>query len=249
MVNRALGSAVISSMPRPPRLILPGVAVHVIQRGNNRVACFRQDSDYLMYLAYLRQLSDKYACAIHAYCLMTNHVHLLVTPRAAGACTGLMRDLGQRYVQYFNRRHERTGTLWEGRFRSCIAESALYVLGCYRYIESNPVRAGMVDHPTGYLWSSYAVNSGMRSDPLVTAHPEYTALGSDPATRHAAYRALFEHRLEPGLQKAIREATNAGYALASETFKRVVLGPLGFRTQPAKAGRPARPPGGAYAVG
>src|SRR5919108_4755350 len=141
-------------MPRPPRLIVPGVAVHLIQRGNNRATCFLSDADYLVYLAYLRQLSEKYECAVHAYCLMTNHVHLLVTPRAAGGCTALMRDLRQRYVQYFNRRHERTGALWEGRFRSCLVESALFVLGCYRYIELNPVRAGIVHHPSGYLWSS-----------------------------------------------------------------------------------------------
>jgi putative transposase len=235
-------------MPRPSRLILPGVAVHVIQRGNNRVACFRQDNDYLMYLAHLRQLSEKYDCAVHAYCLMTNHVHLLMTPGAAGACTGLMRDLGQRYVQYFNRRHERTGTLWEGRFRSCIAESAQYVLGCYRYIELNAVRAGMVDHPTGYLWSSYAVNSGMRADPLISPHAEFMALASEPDSRHAAYRGLFEQRLEPGLQRAIRDATNAGYPLASDAFKTVVLAPLGWRTEPGKPGRHARSPDAVYAV-
>jgi putative transposase len=235
-------------MPRPSRLILPGVAVHVIQRGNNRIACFRQESDYLMYLAHLRQLSEKYDCAVHAYCLMTNHVHLLLTPGAAGACTGLMRDLGQRYVQYFNRRHERTGTLWEGRFRSCIAESAHYVLGCYRYIELNPVRAGMVDHPTGYLWSSYAVNSGMRADPLVSPHAEFLALAAHPDPRHAAYRGLFEQRFEAELQKAIREATNGGYPLASDTFKNVVLAPLGWRIEPGKAGRHAKSPDGLYAV-
>jgi putative transposase len=238
----------MSRMPRPSRLILPGVAVHVIQRGNNRVACFTHDNDYLMYLAHLRQLSEKYDCAVHAYCLMTNHVHLLLTPQAAGACTGLMRDLGQRYVQYFNYRHERTGTLWEGRFRSCIAESALYVLGCYRYIELNPVRAGMVDHPTGYLWSSYAVNSGLRSDPLVSHHAEYLALAIDPELRHAAYRRLFDQRLEPGLQKAIRDATNGGYPLASEAFKRTVLAPLGCRTEPGQVGRPAKSPEGVYAL-
>jgi putative transposase len=235
-------------MPRPARLIVPGVAVHVIQRGNNRVACFRNDNDYLMYLAHLRHLADKYDCAVHAYCLMTNHVHLLLTPRAAGACTALMRDLGQRYVQYFNHRHERTGTLWEGRFRSCVAQSALYVLACYRYIESNPVRAGMVDHPTGYLWSSYAVNSGMRSDPLITPHAEYLALAADPEKRQAAYRGLFDRRLEPALQKAIRDATNGGYPLASEAFKRAVLAPLGWRTEPGQVGRPAKSPDALYAV-
>ncbi len=235
-------------MPRPSRLIVPGIAVHVIQRGNNRVACFGHDNDYLMYLANLRQLSEKYDCAVHAYCLMTNHVHLLITPQASGACTGLMRDLGQRYVQYFNRRYHRSGTLWEGRFRSCLAESALYVLGCYRYIELNPVRASMVDHPSGYLWSSYAVNSGMRSDPLITPHPELLALSVWPESRHSAYRALFEQRLEPGLQKAIRDATNGGYPLASEAFKNAMLAPSGCRTEPGQPGRPAKSPEAVYAV-
>jgi putative transposase len=235
-------------MPRPSRLIVPGVAVHLIQRGNDRVACFSHDNDYLMYLAHLRQLAEKYECAVHAYCLMANHVHLLITPHAAGACTGLMRDLGQRYLQYFNRRHERTGTLWEVRFRSCLTESALYVLGCYRYIELNPVRAGMVDHPTGYLWSSYAVNGGMRSDPLITPHPEFLALGAVPGTRHSAYRGLFEQRLDPGLQKAIRDATNGGYPLASEAFKAIVLAPSGWRTGPGEPGRPAKSPDALYAL-
>jgi putative transposase len=235
-------------MPRSLRLILPGVAVHIVQRGNNRAACFRSDNDYLVYLAHLRQLSEKYGCAVHAYCLMTNHVHLLLTPAAAGACTGLMRDLGQRYVQYFNGRHERSGTLWEGRFRSCIAESARYVLGCYRYIELNPVRAGMVDHPTGYLWSSYAVNSGMRSDPLITPHPEYVAIATEPGSRYSAYRGLFDERLDPALQQAIRDATNVGYPLASDVFKAAVLAPLGWKMEPGKPGPRAMSPKAVYAV-
>lgn len=235
-------------MPRSLRLILPGVAVHIIQRGNNRGACFRSDSDYLVYLAHLRQLSEKYECAIHAYCLMTSHVHLLLTPADAEACTGLMRDLGQRYVQYFNRQHERSGTLWEGRFRSCIAESARYVLGCYRYIELNPVRAGMVDHPTGYLWSSYAANSGMRSDPLVTPHPEYIAVAAEAEGRYKAYRRLFDERLDPALQQAIRDATNAGYPLASDGFKATVLAPRGWKMEPSKPGPRALSPEGVYVV-
>ena len=235
-------------MPRSLRLILPGVAVHIIQRGNNRAACFLSDNDYLVYLAHLRQLSEKCECAVHAYCLMTNHVHLLVTPSDAAAITTLMRDLGQRYVQYFNGRHERSGTLWEGRFRSCIAESAHYVLGCYRYIEFNPVRARMVDHPIGYLWSSYAVNSGMRSDPLITPHPEYAALANEPESRCAAYRRLFEERLDPAVQQAIRDATNSGYPLASETFKATVLAPLGWKVEPAKPGPRALSPEAVYLV-
>jgi REP-associated tyrosine transposase len=233
-------------MPRPSRLIFPGVAVHIIQRGNNRAACFRQGSDYLIYLAHLRQLSEKYECAVHAYCLMTNHVHLLVTPGAAGACTALMRDLGQRYVQYFNKRHERTGTLWEGRFRSCIAESARYVLGCYRYIELNPARAGMVDHPSGFLWSSYAVNSGMRSDPLISAHAEFVALAADAERRHASYRALFAEQFDAALLDTIRNATNGGYPLAGDSFKARVLAPLGWKMEPGKPGPRARSPEGVY---
>ena len=229
-------------MPRRPRVTVPGVALHIIQRGNNRIACFGSDSDYLMYLAHLRQLAERYDCAVHAYCLMTNHVHLLVTPQTTDGCTGLMRDLGQRYVQYFNRCHQRSGTLWEGRFRSCLVESSRYVLACYRYIELNPVRAQMVDHPSGYLWSSYAINGGMRSDPLVSQHPEFLALGSTTAVRHAAYRGLLEERLDPDLHRAIRDATSGGYPLASQRFKDSVLGPLGVRTEPGKSGRPAKSP-------
>jgi putative transposase len=233
-------------MPRSLRLILPGVAVHIIQRGNDRADCFRCDSDYLVYLAHLRHVSRKYDCAVHAYCLMTNHVHLLMTPSAADACTGLMRDLGQRYVQYFNGRHERTGTLWEGRYRSCLAESARYVLACYRYIELNPVRARMIDHPGGYLWSSYAVNAGTRSDPFIVPHAEYGALSDRTGARSAAYRALFEHELDPALQQAIRDATNAGYPLASNAFKAGVLAPLGWKMEGRRPGPRALSPEAHY---
>ncbi|TAK85998.1 MAG: transposase [Betaproteobacteria bacterium] len=230
-------------MPRPLRLILPGVAVHVIQRGNNRVACFRQDSDYLVYLSHFHELAEKHECAVHAYCLMTNHVHLLLTPGAARVCAALMRDLGRRYVQYFNRRYERSGTLWEGRFRSCITESARYVIACYRYIESNPVRAGMVEHPMAYRWSSYAVNSGMRGDRLVTPHVEYLALSVSGEARHSAYRGLFERGQEPSVVAAIRDATNGGYPLASDAFKASVLTPLGARTGRGKPGPKVSPAG------
>ena len=223
-------------MPRQSRLILPGVAVHIVQRGNNRAACFRQDSDYLVYLANLRQLATKYECALHAYCLMTNHVHLLMTPAAATACTAVMRDLGRRYVQYFNRTHNRSGTLWEGRFHSCVAESARYVLGCYKYIERNPVRACMVQHPADYLWSSYAVNSGMRSDPFVSCHPEYLALAEDRDKRHASYHALLQQATDETLQQAIRDATNGGYPLTSNAFRDAVIAPLGWKTAPGKPG-------------
>jgi putative transposase len=223
-------------MARQPRLILPGVALHIIQRGNNRSACFAQDSDYLTYLGYLRHLSRKYDCELHAYCLMTNHVHLLMTPHASDACAPLMRDLGRCYVRYFNRRHGRTGTLWEGRFRACIAESAQYVLACYRYIESNPVRAGMVNHPGAYPWSSHAANSGVRVDPLIKPHCEFLALAADVASCRLAYRGVFEQPLEQGLLRSIRDATNGGYPLASDSFKSRISAPPGCRTERGKPG-------------
>jgi putative transposase len=230
-------------MARRLRLILPGVAVHVIQRGVNRVPCFRVEADYLVYLSHLRQLTSKHACAVHAYCLMTNHVHLLLTPSTTESCTALMRDLGRRYVPYFNRRHERTGTLWEGRFRSCIVESACYVLACYRYIELNPVRAGMVGNPTAYLWSSYAVNSAARSDPFLSPHPEFIALAADGNKRHATYRALFDNEIDEPMLGAIRDAINCGYPLASDAFKNSVIAPLGWKTGPGKPGpRPSSHP-------
>jgi putative transposase len=217
-------------MARRLRYILPGVAVHIVQRGVNRAACFHGDADYLVYLSHLRQLSLKHDCAVHAYCLMTNHVHLLLSPGRVDSCTGLMRELGRRYVPYFNRRHERTGTLWEGRFRSCIVESARYVLACYRYIERNPVRAGMVGQPAAYPWSSHAANSGARHDSSLLPHAELEALSGNPDKRAAEYLALFADQMdEPSLQ-TIRDATNGGYPLVSEAFKNRVIAPLGWKT-------------------
>lgn len=218
------------------RLILPDVAVHVVQRGVNRAACFGEQADYLVYLSNLRQLSARHGCEVHAYCLMTNHVHLLLTPQTADACTKMMRDLGQRYVPYFNRRRGRTGTLWEGRFRSCIVESARYVLACYRYIELNPVRARMVADAASYPWSSYAVNSGKVCDPMVTAHAEFAALAMDSDRRYAAYRALFADEIDEPLLAAIRDCTNQGYPLASDAFKSNVAARLGRKIAPSRPG-------------
>jgi putative transposase len=237
-------------MARPLRYILPGVAVHVVQRGVNRTACFRGDADHLVYLSYLTQLARRHECAIHAYCLMTNHVHLLLSPSASEACTGLMRDLGRRYVPYFNRKHGRTGTLWEGRFRSCLVESQQYVLACYRYIELNPVRAGMVNQPGSYLWSSYAANSGARHDPFISPHAEFDALSADVDKRQGAYRSFFADRLDEVLVQAIRDSTNSGYPLASDSFKTSVLAPLGWKTGPDKPGpRPSLDPDPEFELG
>ena len=227
-------------MPRRARLALPGIAWHIIQRGNNRSACFYAEGDYRKYLRILQEQACAFDCAVHAYVLMTNHVHLLVTPvRQAGASL-MMKHLGQRYVQYVNRTYRRTGTLWEGRFRSCLAQDEGYVLACYRYIERNPVRAGMVDHPAEYSWSSYHANGQGARDALLTEHADYRRLGPTPDLRREAYQKLCRLHMEPELTDEIRTATNGNYALGNDRFKEEVGRMLGRRAAPGQSGRPAK---------
>ena len=218
-------------MPRGARVILPDVAVHIVQRGHDRRDCFREETDYLVYLANLFELSGETGCAVHAYCLMTNHVHLLLTPSTQAAFANLMRNLGQRYVQYFNRRYQRTGTLWEGRPRSCLVDSAPYVIACHRYIELNPVRAGMTPSPSAYPWSSHSGNAGYALNKLLSPHPEYLALGVDEASRVSAYRTLFSGQEELEFLGAIRDATNGGYALIGEKLKSALPGHMRRRLE------------------
>jgi len=227
-------------MPRRPRIILPGVPLHLIQRGNNRQACFFAEDDYLAYLGWLEEYAKVSDCDIHAYVLMTNHVHLLLTPRAAGSAGDLMKRLGQRYVQYVNRTYRRSGTLWEGRFRSCLTGEEGYVLGCYRYIELNPVRANMVEHPGEYPWSSYRANAQGSPASVLTPHPLYMALGRDEEHRQAAYRELFRFHLDPGLVDQIRAATNGNFALGSPRFQEQVAAALGRRVRRGRSGRPRK---------
>jgi putative transposase len=227
-------------MPRRARLTLPNVPLHIIQRGNNRQACFFADEDARFYLDWLHEYAGKTGCRIHAYVLMTNHVHLLLsasTPDGAGA---LMKALGQRYVQYINRTYRRSGTLWEGRFRSCLTQEESYLLACQRYIELNPVRAGMVDHPAEFRWSSYRANAQGEPDAVIEPHPLYLALGATAAARQAAYRELFRYELDPGAVDAIRQATNGNYALGDDRFGAEIAAMLGRRAVRGKAGRPVR---------
>jgi putative transposase len=222
-------------MARHHRVTFPGIALHVRQRGNDRQDCFREEADRLVYLSALRALCDRWACALHAYCLMTNHVHLLLTPMEGGDCSMLMRDLGRSYVRYFNDRHARTGTLWEGRFQSCLVDSPTYVMGCYRYVEENPVRAGMVARAVDYPWSSYASNAGIAPDPSLEPHCEYLALGQNDAGRQASYAGLFNGVQAPGMVAAFRLATSTGYPLADDALKQS-LATRGFRIGPEKRG-------------
>jgi putative transposase len=226
-------------MPRQARFIVPDIALHVIQRGHNRNACFRDDTDRMVYLATVAELLRANAVALHAYCLMTNHIHMLLTPATARACATLMRNLGQRYAQYFNRRYRRTGALWEGRYRSCLVDSTNYVLACYRYVERNPVRAGMVPSAAAYRWSSYQGNAGCAVNRLLTPHAEYLALGSDERTRLPAYQEMLVTADEPGFLTAIRDATNGGLALVDDALKAKLQTDTGRRLEHKKPGPPA----------
>ncbi len=212
--------------------------MHVIQRGNNRAACFAAEDDYSFYLHQLGEMSTRFECRVHAYVLMTNHVHLLLTPMSHTSVSLMMKHLGQRYVQHFNRCWRRTGTLWEGRFKSCLTQTESYVLRCYRYIELNPVRAGMVAHPRAYRWSSYRVNAEGLPSILVDPHEEFQRLGRTSDERRTAYRTLFDSRLDEAEVAAIRAATNGNFALGGERFTSAIEAALGRRARRGVSGRP-----------
>ena len=188
-------------MARLPRLFLPSIPQHVIQRGNNRQACFYADEDYRFYLECLAEAARKYRASVHAYVLMTNHVHLLMTPTSAPGISRVMQTLGRRYVRTINHTYRRSGTLWEGRYHASLVQSERYLLTCYRYIELNPVRANITEGPGDYRWSSYACNALGNPDGLIEPHEEYLKLGREPTERQAAYRALFRVHIDPELLK------------------------------------------------
>lgn len=227
-------------MPRRARLAVAGIPWHIVQRGNNRSACFFCDEDYRYYLETLAQRAQRHDCAIHAYVLMTNHAHILLTPKQEKNASGLMKDLGQRYTQYVNRSYRRTGTLWEGRFQSCLTWEDRYVLACYRYIEMNPVRAKMVDSPAAYPWSSFGTNALGYYSGMIRAHDAYLALGADAEGRRTAYRGLFDDVPELELTEDIRTATHGNYALGSRKFQEQIEQMLARRASPGQPGRPKR---------
>lgn len=223
-------------MARLPRLYFPGCAQHVIQRGNNRQACFYDEADYKAYLSFLKEAAAKYQVAIHAFVLMSSHVHLLVTPGDEEGISRLMQVQGLRYVQYFNFTYGRTGTLWEGRYKSTLVDSASYLLTLYRYIELNPVRAGMVPHASEYPWSSYQLNALGKPIQLLTPHTLYLQLGKTEVERQNAYRSLFRGRMRERELTAIREATNKAWVLGDERFKAKIEAKTGRRAVPLSRG-------------
>ncbi len=192
MLVNQLSAAQYSLMPRRPRQIIPGIPLHLVQRGNDKQDCFLSPRDYRVYLNAVAEYSESYAVEIHAYVLMTNHVHMLVTPVDKIGISRMMQQIGRKYVSYFNDTHKRTGTLWEGRFKSSVVGSDKYLLACYRYIELNPVRAGLVAAPADYDWSSYRTNALGQSSDIVKPRREWIDLGFTQNERLTKYRLLFE---------------------------------------------------------
>jgi putative transposase len=236
-------------MARLGRYFLPDQPLHVIQRGNNRQAIFFAAEDYARYGDWLAEAASRAGCAIHAYVLMTNHVHLLATPGRADSLPRMMQLLGRRYVRYINTAYRRSGTLWEGRYRAAPIDSEAYFLACCRYIELNPVRAGIVRRPRDYKWSSYRAHALGAADLLVAEHPLYRALGRSKAERQAEYRALFRGGLGVGFIEALRRATNGGWALGDARFKQAIAEALGRRVAPLPLGRKAKPRDDARQIG
>ena len=225
-------------MARKPRINLPGVPQHVIQRGHNREPCFYGEADYSAYLEFLQMTSERSGCQIHAYVLMTNHVHLLVTPTQDYGISTMMQSLGKRYVQYVNSSYRRSGTLWEGRYKASLVDSQRYLLTCMRYIELNPVRAGMVVSPSEYRWSSYGCNAASKDNCVVTPHPLYRQLGVTAAARCFAYRELFRYKLDQALLHEIRETVNHELVLGREDFRDKIETMLNRKVRQGKPGRP-----------
>ncbi|MEC5384561.1 transposase [Uliginosibacterium sp. H3] len=225
-------------MSRLSRLHVPGLPQLLLQRGNNGIGIFSDEADYACYRDFLRNAAREVGLPVHAYVLMPNHVHLLVAAGEEGAAGSLMQRLGRRYVRYFNDRHGRTGTLWEGRYRSTVIEPKQYVLACYRYIELNPVRSGLVTAAEHYPWSSCRHHFGLTSEPLVTDHERYWALGNTPFERQATYRAMLEAGEPNDELTAIRYAAHRGWMLGESDL--VSEASANRRTAPLPKGRPRR---------
>ena len=209
---------------------------NVIQRGNNRQPIFGSGEDYEFYLKILLAAARKHECQIHAYVLMTNHVHFLVSPTRIEGLGKMMQMLGRYYVQYFNKKYQRTGTLWEGRYKASLINSEQYLFTCMRYIELNPLRARMVEESGEYPWSSYHHNALGKEDPLIQPHLEYYKLGATTDDQQKGYQALFEIPLEDGMLREVREATNKCWVLGDSKFKHSVTQELDRRVEPSPKG-------------
>ncbi len=225
-------------MPRQPRINPIGIPQHIIVRGNNRQVCFTNEDDMAFYLSCLKDYSQKHQLEVHGWVLMTNHIHLLCTPRKSNSISKTMQDIGRLYVFYFNKAYKRTGTLLEGRYKSSLVQSEYYLLTLYRYIELNPVRAQMVDDPADYRFSSYQINALGKKSSLCTFHSEYLALGKTKKKRQENYRNLFKQVLPQKLINDIRKITNKGMAIGNENFIEEIKTLTGVDLTPINQGRP-----------
>ena len=226
-------------MPRRARMYIPDRPYHVIQRGNNREACFIEPENYLFYLELWQELSRRYGVAVHAYCLMTNHIHFLATPGSESALSNTLKVVGSRYAQYINKTYRRTGTLWEGRHRASLIQSERYLLTCMRYIELNPVRAGMVSRPEEYRWSSHGVNAwGDHS--WLSSHDEYRRLASRANERYYAYRELFRDQLREQDLHVIRKAAHYCQPVGDDHFRCQIEQQYGIKLGQMRRGRPVK---------
>jgi putative transposase len=225
-------------MARLPRLTLPGYPHHVIQRGNNRQPIFASRADYQTLLDLLDENAKKFGVAIHAYVLMSNHFHLLATPQTADGLPQMMQAVGRRYVRYFNDTQQRSGTLWEGRYKSTLIQTERYLLACMAYIDLNPVRAGLAAQPRDYPWSSYGHYTGQRIDKIVTPHALYWELGNTPFAREAAYAELVQSGISPVQQAALTDSALSGWALGEPDFVADLQKRTDRRVAKGAAGRP-----------
>ena len=227
-------------MPRRPRTHLDDVPLHIVQRGHNRETCFFAEEDYYAYLHWLGEALKENGCVLHAYALMTNHVHLLITPKKAESVPKLVISLGRCYVQYVNTTYRRTGTLWDSRYKSSLIQAETYLLECMRYIELNPVRAAMVEDPAHYRWTSYRANGLGQSDALISPHALYVALGRTVTARQEACRALSRAHLDQSAIDDIRLALNQNQPLGNERFYARIEKLTGVRREARPRGRPRR---------
>jgi putative transposase len=219
-------------------LTVPGYPHHIIQRGNNRQAIFAVNGDYEMLLSMLEEHASKSKVAIHAYVLMSNHFHLLATPETEEGIPAMMQSVGRRYVRYFNQQQGRTGTLWEGRYKSTLIQAERYLLACMVYIDLNPVRAGMVRDPADYPWSSHGHYVGRRSDRLLTPHPLYWELGNTPFAREAAYAELVRAGVSDQQQSALTDSALRGWALGEANYVAELQRRTARRVSKTRVGRP-----------
>ena len=227
-------------MARKARFLPVGIPQHIIQRGNNRQICFAGEEDFKAYIHWLKEYSEKHQVAVHAWVLMTNHAHLLCTPNRVDGVSKMMQSLGRSYVRYFNYRYQRTGTLWEGRFKACLVNAPEYLFHLYRYIELNPVRAMMVEDPADYVWSSYQCNGLGRESSLLTPHELYLELDDNPVGRQEHYRSLFTGHVDSELLEDIRKASNKGLVLGNDRFVDQLEAICGRRLKEGVKGRPKK---------